>query len=822
MDYEKLGAFYLGRRHDVESDQSQPEPILYDAKDLTTHAVCVGMTGSGKTGLGVVLLEEALIDGIPVIAIDPKGDLGNLMLTFPKLRPEDFEPWIDAGEAARAGRSPGEHARFTAELWKKGLAEWDQKPARIAKFAKSAERTLYTPGSRIGNPISVLKSFAAPAPAVAADDDALRERILSAASGLLGLLGIDADPLRSREHILVSTLLEHAWRNGRGLDIPTLIHQIQNPPMERIGVMDIDSFFPSGDRFELAMTLNNLVASPGFEAWTEGDPLDIGKLLHTADGRPRLSILSIAHLSEAERMFFVTQLLNEVVAWMRAQPGSRSLRAILYMDEVFGYFPPTANPPSKMPMLTLLKQARAYGLGVVLATQNPVDLDYKGLSNAGTWFLGRLQTERDKARVLEGLEGASSAASARFDRAQMERTLAGLGSRVFVMNNVHEDEPVVFQTRWALSYLAGPLARDQIRALAQGAGRGAAATSAAPAAAAPTPKRKRVAAPPASEPEDAAKRPALPPDLEEAFLPITIRATANERIVYRPFLAAKAMLHYAKATAKVDEWQSAALVAPLDAENLASPWVEAREIGAALPDLDHEPEEAASFAELPRGAARAKNSARWSKMLASHLYRQRPITILKSRKPRALSQLGESEGEFRGRVQGLLREERDLAVEKLRRRFAPKLTRLQERIRKAEMHVDVQKEQYSASKQQTAISLGATIVGALFGRKLGVGSVGRATTAARGASRAARERSDVARAEEKTEILRDQLQQLEADFESDSRSLSSGSIDDVAIEEIRVAARKSDIDVEELVLLWTPWRIDGDGIAEPAHEPFPA
>jgi hypothetical protein len=823
MDYEKLGAFYLGRRYDFETDEVQPEPILYDAKDLTTHAVCVGMTGSGKTGLGVVLLEEALIDGIPVIAIDPKGDLGNLMLTFPKLRPEDFEPWIDEGEAARAGRTKSEHARFTADLWKKGLGKWDQKPARISKFAKSAERTLYTPGSRVGNPISVLKSFAAPAPAVAADDDALRERILSAASGLLGLLGIDADPLRSREHILISTLLEHAWRDGRGLDIPTLIHQIQSPPMERIGVMDIDSFFPSGDRFELAMTLNNLVASPGFDAWTEGDPLDIGKLLHTADGRPRLSILSIAHLSEAERMFFVTQLLNEVVAWMRAQPGSRSLRAILYMDEVFGYFPPTANPPSKKPMLTLLKQARAYGLGVVLATQNPVDLDYKGLSNAGTWFLGRLQTERDKARVLEGLEGASSAASARFDRAQMERTLAGLSSRVFVMNNVHEDEPVVFQTRWALSYLGGPLARDQIRELAHG---GSGTTTAA--APAPAAKRGRTSAASraraATEPEtdDAAKRPTLPPDLEEAFLPITVRPSASERIVYRPFLAAKAMLHYARATAKVDEWQSAALITPLTEESVSSPWAQAIEIGASLPDLDDEPEAGASFAGLPRGTARAKNSGRWSKMLATQLYRQRPIIIIKSRKPKALSRVGESEGEFRGRLQGLVREARDLAVEKLRRRFAPKLVRMQERIRKAEMRVDVQKEQYSASKQQTAISLGATIVGALFGRKLGVGSVGRAATTARGASRAARERSDVARAEEKTEILREQLQQLEADFEGESHSLTAGSVDDIATEEIRVTARKSDTDIEELVLLWTPWRIDGEGIAEPAYEPFPA
>src|SRR5690606_12942136 len=215
----------------------------------------------------------------------------------------------------------------------------------------------------------------------------------------------------------------------------------------RVGVVDLDTFFPAKDRLALGMKLNNLLASPSFASWLAGEPLDVQRLLYTADGKPRLSILSIAHLSESERMFFVTILLNEVVAWMRTQPGTGSLRAIVYMDEVFGYFPPTANPPSKRPMLTLMKQARAYGVGCVLATQNPVDLDYKGLSNAGTWFLGRLQTERDKLRVLEGLEGASAAAGASFNRQQMEALLASLGNRVFLMNNVHEDQPVLFQDR---------------------------------------------------------------------------------------------------------------------------------------------------------------------------------------------------------------------------------------------------------------------------------------------------------------------------------------------------------------------------------------
>ena len=419
---DKLGAFYLGRVYDARRREPVNDPFLYDAKDLTTHAVCVGMTGSGKTGLGITLIEEAAIDGIPIIAIDPKGDLGNLLLTFPRLRPADFRPWIDEADAARHGRTPDEQARWTADLWRRGLTTWGQKPSRIKAFANAVDRAIYTPGSRSGIPLTVLRSFAPPPPAVMNDAGALRERTLAAVAGILGLIGVDADPIRSREHILLATLLDHAWRDGHGLDIPRLIQQIQKPPVERVGVLDLESFFPASDRFELAMMLNNLLASPGFSVWMEGEPLEVSRLLHTTEGGARLSILSIAHLSDAERMFFVTMVLNEVVSWVRSQPGSRSLRAILYMDEIFGYFPPTANPPSKTPMLTLLKQARAHGLGVVLATQNPVDLDYKGLANAGTWFVGRLQTERDKARVMDGLEGASG--NVAFDRAKVERQLA--------------------------------------------------------------------------------------------------------------------------------------------------------------------------------------------------------------------------------------------------------------------------------------------------------------------------------------------------------------------------------------------------------------
>jgi hypothetical protein len=385
-DFEKLGVFYMGRAFDLSKKKRLDDLLLYDSRDLVTHAVCVGMTGSGKTGLCLSLIEEAAIDGVPAILIDPKGDLCNLLLTFPDLSPSDFRPWINEDDASRKGMSPDEYAKQQAELWKNGLAEWGEDGERIRKLRESADFAIYTPGSSAGLPVSILKSFAAPPQAARDDEEVLRERVSSTATGLLTLAGVDADPLKSREHILVSTILAAAWQKGEDLDLASLISRIQTPPVSKIGVVDLESFFPAKERFALAMGLNNLLAAPGFASWLEGEPLEVGSLLRTASGKPRIAIFSIAHLSDAERMFFVTLLLNQTLAWMRAQSGTTSLRAILYMDEIAGYFPPVAAPPAKAPLLTLLKQGRAFGLGVVLATQNPVDLDYKGLSNTGTWF----------------------------------------------------------------------------------------------------------------------------------------------------------------------------------------------------------------------------------------------------------------------------------------------------------------------------------------------------------------------------------------------------------------------------------------------------
>ncbi len=784
MDYEKLGVFYLGRLWDADAGMRLPDPLLYDGKDLTTHAVIVGMTGSGKTGLAVGLLEEAAIDGVPAIVIDPKGDMGNLLLAFPDLSPASFRPWVDEGEAERAGLDVDTLAANTADRWRAGLADWGQPPERVARYRDAADLAIYTPGSTAGAPISVLRSLAAPNYAVTQDADALRERIVATVSGLLGLLGIDADPLRSREHILLSNLLDASWRGGRSLDLGALIHAIERPPFERVGVLDLETFYPAKERRDLALGLNGLLASPGFAAWMEGEPLDVQRLLWTPEGRPRLSILSIAHLGDAERMFFVTMLLNEVVAWMRAQPGTSSLRAVLYMDEVFGYFPPTANPPSKTPMLTLLKQARAFGLGVTLATQNPVDLDYKGLSNAGTWFLGRLQTERDKERVLEGLEGANATAGKGFDRARYGAILSGLGNRVFLLNNVHDDAPALFQTRWTLSYLRGPLTRAQIQALAK--------PREAPSKAAP------VLGPAPS----AGSRPTVPAEVREAFFaPEGLAGPVR----YRPALYAAAKLHHVDAKAKLDFWRELHLLAPFT-EGAGPEWEKATILERA-PALRDRPLGEASFESLPAEASRAKSYLRWGKELESTLYRTGALAMFRCAPLKSVSTPGESEGNFRVRVRHASRERRDAAVEALRKKYADRFRRIDEEERRVEERIAREEAQYQRSKVDTALSMGATIFGALLGRKaVSVGTLGRATTTARGVGRAQKEKGDVERAAETLESVRRKRSDLEFEVRQEIERISADESDEMAVERFDVAPRKADIAVEGPVLVWVAER----------------
>ncbi len=723
-DFEKLGAFYLGKRYDMEADKLTEELVLYDSKDLTTHAVIIGMTGSGKTGLGIGILEEAALDHIPVIAIDPKGDMGNLLLTFPNLAAEDFRPWINPRSATDKGQTADEFAAAQAALWKKGLGQWGQDGKRIAQLRSNVDLAIYTPGSNSGVPVSVLQSFSAPDAALIDDIDLYRERVQSTATGILTLLDIDADPIASREHILISQLLDKAWRDGRSLDVAGLIGEIQDPPLKKIGVMNVDSFFPEKDRFALAMRLNNLLAAPGFEAWMEGPPLDAKSLLYTAEGKPRISIMSIAHLDDAQRMFFVSMLLNEIIAWMRSQQGTSSLRAILYMDEIFGYMPPVANPPSKTLFLTLLKQARAYGLGLVLATQNPVDLDYKGLSNTGTWFIGRLQTERDKARVMEGLEGASSG---NFDKQAMERTIAGLGKRRFLLHSVHEDEAVVFNTRWAMSYLAGPLTRDHIRTLMSKVK----STIASAAEAVTKPKKKA-----------RASAPALPPSVAQFF----VKGSGDE-LVYHPRLIAAGDVVFTSARYNIEDERTVLHTVEFEDGPVEIDWDNSEALELSVDDLLDEGVAGASYADCPDAAGTAKNYTAWGKDYKRWLRQNESIILYKNKKFRLTSTAGETEGEFRIRLQDAASEKRDQAIAKIRKRYASKVTTLENRLMRAEQAISREQQQSTKKKLDTAISFGTAILGAVLGRKkLSSTTATKIGSAIKTAGGAGKEAADVGRA----------------------------------------------------------------------------
>ncbi len=796
--HEKLGVFYLGRLFDPASGTTGDDLLLYDSQDLVTHAVCVGMTGSGKTGLGISILEEAAIDGIPALVIDPKGDLGNLLLTFPDLKPSDFLPWIDPDEARNRGLSPEEYAGQQAALWKRGLSEWGQDGDRIRRLRESADFAVYTPGSDAGLPVSVLSSFAAPPAEVAGDRDLLRDRISTTASGLLSLLGITADPVRSPQHILVSNILDHAWKRGKNLDLGALIRQIQDPPFSRVGVMDLESFYPRKERFELAVTLNNLLAAPGFGAWLEGDPLDVQALLYTPEGRPRVSIFSIAHLGDSERMFFVSMLLNEVLTWMRSRPGTSSLRALLYMDEIFGYMPPVAEPPSKRLLLTLLKQARAYGLGLVLATQNPVDLDYKGLSNTGTWFLGRLQTERDRRRVLDGLQGAAAGAAG-FDRGRIAELLSGLGKRVFLLHNVHDEAPVLFQTRWAMSYLRGPLTRRQIARLMDPRKKKRAPSEARPAPV-PAPEEPRPAA--AETPAQTAP-PMLPPGIPQVFLPPDERPDP-ETTAYLPRILGIARVHCVLTRKQLKETLKTALLHGIP-DPLAGPdWTKAAEISADPGVLGEDPEPGIPFADLPPAAGKKSSYRSWKRSFSEHLYRTCRVVRWRSPSLGEISRPGESERDFRVRLVDRAREERDRVKERLRRKYQSRFQTLRERLQRARAAYDREVQQAGQQKVQTVISVGAALLDTLLSRRRSI-PVRSGKTAARDLGRISKESGDIRRAREKVETVRKRIQELEEELKSELEQVDR--LYDPAREEfekIVLKPRRTDIDVRFFGLAWVP------------------
>lgn len=839
---EKSGSFYLGAEYDLDVSARKENALVYDARDLVTHAVVVGMTGSGKTGMCVGLLEEAALDKIPALIVDPKGDMGNLLLQFPQLRSEDFEPWVNSGDAERKGQTVAEYAAATAEQWKGGLADWGIDGQRLETLKETIRYTIFTPGSEAGVPINIMGSLAAPGLDWESESEAIRERIGGTVAALLGLAQVNVDPVRSREAVLLASLFEHYWRNGQDLDMKSLILAIQEPPLQQIGVVEVDTFYPKKDRFNLAMAFNTIVASPTFQAWLSGEPLDIEKLYYTPDGKPRHSIINVAHLSDSERMFFLTLLLESVVTWVRRQSGTTSLRALLYFDEIFGYLPPVANPPTKRPLLTLLKQARAFGLGVVLVTQNPVDLDYKALSNTGTWVIGKLQAERDKQRVMDGLKGAIAESGG--GEVDYDATIGKLGSRVFLMHNVNQKKPVVFTTRWAQSYLRGPLTKVQVAELMKGVeplyqtaapvvdASTAGGSSAAGAAAVST-----AAKPPASvssaPPGFLDSPPKVSESVQQVFLPLTVtpeKASAQiaaetgcevQRVMltYEPAALGAASVLFQDRRWEIEEKRSLAMIAPFPDGPAPFEWDRGEALGVALKRLSGKPERMGAsdqgpyYAPVPESGESAADIRKVQSALGDFLYgRERFAFDLHeglgiARKPM------ENETDFQARVERASRTQCDAEVRGLQEGYTKKIKVVEDKVGREQAELIRNQSEVSARRTEKYGSWLETVWRWFMGR--------RASSALSSSmSKQRREGEAQARVKE-NEYNIERLSQEKAGLEAELNARSAevvakwdGALGEVTTKE--VAPTRSNVNIELVALAWIPsWVVafDSGGIS---------
>jgi hypothetical protein len=798
------GSFHLGRAIDPKTGEPGADEVVVGSSDLTTHGVIVGMTGSGKTGLGVVLVEEALRAGIPALVLDPKGDMTNLSLVFPDLAPESFRPWVSEAEAEAAGVSVDDYASRQATIWRDGLAASGIGPERLHELRDAADVTIYTPGSTAGVPLNLVGSLGVPRLSWDTEEETLRDEIEATVTSLLALVGVQADPLASREHVLLSNLIENAWRAGRDLDLGTLIGEIQSPPIRKLGVFEIDQFFPSADRTKLAFTLNALVASPSFAAWGQGDLLDPQTMLCTPAGKPRCAVVYLAHLSEEERQFVVTLVFSKLVTWMRGQEGTPDLRALAYMDEVFGYVPPSASPPPKKPILTIFKQGRAFGLGLVLSTQNPIDLDYKAMSNAGTWLVGRLQTENDKARVLEGLRSAAGDT----DVAALDKTIGGLGKRQFLLVSAKTSTPRLFATRWAMSYLCGPLTKEQVARLkepdegsqpvaseveppATGA---AAATTSSPAPAELAADETTVAPPVAAGILVSFLDPAAP-------WASGIGAVAGSSRL-RAFVAARVSLRYDDSTAGVDEQQEyEAVYGPLDGGvDLDS------ETRVDYDERDFAAEPPSDAVYVLPGAPVGKGTffTTTAKDIRDRLVERRPLELKRNRKLKLVSRPGESPDDFAARCDAAAQERADAETAKIRDRLEAKRERLDRALAQAQRRVE-ELQTDTRSRQATELLAGAgAVLGALFGGRRSTRSMAGALSSAasrRGMSVRTAERKETA--QEKVESTKDDLAALEQEIADEVAEIDErwrGVAAELDTLSIRLEA--TDVRVVETRLVW--------------------
>ena len=788
--YEKLGLFFLGRELDMDSHEPSHLPLLYKNKNLTTHAAIIGMTGSGKTGLGIALIEEAIMDNVPSIIIDPKGDMGNLLLSFPDLRAGDFSEWIDPASAAAKDLSTEDYAEQVAQTWRSGLASWGQSGDRIRMLREKTDMTIYTPGSTAGVSVSVLSSFNAPAEKILNDTDTLNSLVNSTTTSLLALIDVTGDPLQSREHILLSSLLLYFWRKGENLSLEDLIGNIVNPPFDRVGVFPLDTFYGQSKRMDLAMGLNNILASPTFAAWTQGVPLDIQRILYSESGRPQTAIFSIAHLSETERMFFVTMLLNQFTGWMRRQQGSSSLKALLYMDEIFGYFPPTANPPSKKPMLLLLKQARAFGVGIVLATQNPVDLDYKGLSNIGTWFVGRLQTSQDQDRVVEGIVGASDG---NLDVRLVRSLLSDMKGRQFLLNSVHIEEPLLFETRWVMSYLKGPISKKDIKKLMEKKKNAISSMEYSESFSSESPSSGTNTLP--------GNPPLLGRGIEQLYF---LQNVMSDETRFEPWLWAIGSVRFFNSTRNIDVVENVSLRLYLDEEFKRADWPSAETGSLTIEDCIGKSPENSTFYPLPSLFSEMRDLKRLEKGFSDYLYQNKRQKLFRIQGTKFESIPGESLGDFNVRFGDHLREEKDGAVDKLRKKYEIRQVRLEKKLHTAFNRLEKEKVDVKTKTTDSLISFGVAVVGAFFGRKmLSASNIGKAATGMRSVGRVAKEKADVTRAEKLVAELQQECDDFSVEIEERVNELAETfSVDNYEIEDFSIKPRRSDIFDVRMMLLW--------------------
>jgi hypothetical protein len=809
---------FLGRAFSPTLHQPLDEPYVINQRDLVTHAVCLGMTGTGKTGLGIVLLEEVLLQSVPTIIIDPKGDITNLALTFDKLQPSDFEAWTDSDSATQQHKSVAQLAAQTAKQWGEGLQRDGILPERIARFNDRVDVRIYTPGSDAGISVNVLRSFAPPSGLTwARHTELLRDRIAQTCSAILELVGIEADPLKSREHILMALVFESAWRAGQDLDLPYLIRMIQEPPVQRVGMFDLEAFYPRKDRFELCMLLNNIAASPSFVAWQTGEPLDVQTLLQPIRGvggsnpigKTRASIFCLAHLDDAERQFFVTLLLSQMVSWMRAQSGTSVMRALVYFDEVYGYCPPfPRNPSSKTPLMQLLKQGRAAGLSVFLATQNPADLDYKGLGNVGTWFVGRLRTERDRMRAREGLEGAGVG----IDRDELESPLSSLPPRTFLAQQA-SGAAQFMQTRWAMSYLRGPLTNAQINLLKTQRGWQsdsapvsapfvapvAATASAIPSDDAPIQK-------PTFQRRIAMERTALPPDVREVFLHRVSLAQsrvagANTPRMYRPYLLASAVARITDRASGVMYDDRFSYLVTLDRVLRAPDFAQAQALAGFEPSaLEHEPLPDVEFANLPAGI-----NVRWlrqcERLLIEHVYRHVVAKVWYNRTLKVYGAPNENQQDLRQRCEDLARAKRDADAERVRKQFDTRIAALQDKLAREERELTADRKELDARKREEMLTNAESLFNFVLRRRHTTGRSVSYGAQKRRLTQSAAE--DVRESEDMIELLRDQLQQAEREYRDSLNAISdkwTAALND--LQEISLVPRKSDIFADVVAIAW--------------------